>query len=111
MKLPVAIAMLLGATTALPAFAASIVNTAPGDVPQVSVESVQYRQVPPRYRTYRPYAYGYRGAYGAYGAYNAYASPYGDAYTPAPDRPTAWGHCVDRTSRSNASAYPSWDVC
>jgi hypothetical protein len=113
MKRPVAIvALFLGVTTALPAFAAPIVSPELNRMPQASVETVQYRPVPLRYRVYRPYAYRpyayrYPGAYGAY----AYGYPGYGAYAAGPRRITPWGHCVSRIDRGTASAYPSWDVC
>jgi hypothetical protein len=98
MKLPVAIAALfLATTTALPAFAATVANPAPNDIPRASTDTVQYRQAQTPHRAYRD-GYVYRRGYRAYAAAPGY-------------RVMPRQGCVSGLDRGTASAYPSWDLC
>jgi hypothetical protein len=110
MKLRYAIAtLLLTATTALPASAAtpSPMSASLRDAAATPVVAIQHRQTTRRQRQTRTYDNGYR-AFGQY--YFGQRDPYPQRVYPNAWS-GSWGHCVGGIGSGAASAFPSWDTC
>jgi hypothetical protein len=98
MKLPVAISVLLLASTALPALAATH--------PSAPVEMVQYRPTD-RPHAVHPQTSRHRDDYNAHAS--APSAPAATHAVPGYNMPPGW-HCIERGG-GDPSANPSWQFC
>jgi len=101
-------ALILAATTALPAFAATPapISAALRDAAATPIETVQHRTQAQRQR--QRTSRTYRNGYNAYAAAPRARRSYG--YQQGYSNP--WGHCVRLGQHApGRSAFPDWDVC
>jgi len=104
-------ALILTATTALPAFALTPtpISASLRDQAATRFQTVQYQTQAQRQRqrTTRTYRDGYRDGYNAYASAPRVRRSYGyEGYG------NPWGHCVMLGEHApGRSAFPDWDIC